>query len=314
MYLAASAEAISSMLVVERENKQTPIHFVSRALQGPEVNYTAFEKLVLALVDAEKSRRLAEWDIELGEHDIQYHPRTSIKSQDLVEFLVEILNTIKGVPTTISTNPLEPKTSKELCKLYTDGAASKEGSGATLVLQSPNGEEITYALWFDFQVSNNEPEYEALVAGLRLAKENARVDALRKLSSTSYDHLTKKVLVEVIPERSIDNEKVHTVSTVPEWTKPYVDYLRQGVPPDDPEEARKVKIRASHFTIRDNQLCRRAYLSPWLKCISKEEGHTFLEESHSRDATAHEGTHRQNTPPRGILFRRVQRRCNLTKK
>ena len=44
IYLAASEEAISSMLAVEREGKQVPIHFVSRALQGPEVNYPALEK------------------------------------------------------------------------------------------------------------------------------------------------------------------------------------------------------------------------------------------------------------------------------
>ena len=67
-----------------------------------------------------------------------------------------------------------------------------------------------------------------------------RADALSKLASTSYDYLKKKVLVEVLPERSIDNQKVNTISTIPECTKPYVDYLRHGVLPDDPEEVRKV--------------------------------------------------------------------------
>nr|KAJ0187504.1 hypothetical protein LSAT_V11C900490490 [Lactuca sativa] len=150
---------------------------------------------------------------------------------------------------------------KELWKLYTNGTASKEGSGIGLILQSPNGKEITYVFRFNFQVSNNEAEYQALLAGLRLAKEvcakklaalsdsvlminqingtyedkdprmqkyldavhsltntfksfsikqisqgkNGREDTLSKLASTSYDHLTKKVLVEVLPERSIDN-------------------------------------------------------------------------------------------------------------
>ena len=134
-------------------------------------------------------------------------------------------------------------------------------------------------LRFDFQVSKNEVEYEALLAGLRLAKDvgakqltdlsdsllvtnqingmyeamdprmqkyldavcsltntfkkfsikqifrgkNARADALSKLASTLYDHLTKKVLVEVLPERSIDIQRVNIVSTTPEWTSPYVD-------------------------------------------------------------------------------------------
>ncbi|GJV45007.1 reverse transcriptase domain-containing protein [Tanacetum coccineum] len=52
VYLAASKEAVSAVLMTEREARQMPIYFVSRALRGPKVNYTAMEKLVLALVHA----------------------------------------------------------------------------------------------------------------------------------------------------------------------------------------------------------------------------------------------------------------------
>nr|GEZ93198.1 reverse transcriptase domain-containing protein [Tanacetum cinerariifolium] len=44
-----------------------------------------------------------------------------------------------------------------------------DGSGAGLILTSPEGVEFTYALRFQFIASNNEAEYEALVAGLRIA-------------------------------------------------------------------------------------------------------------------------------------------------
>ncbi|GJX57499.1 reverse transcriptase domain-containing protein [Tanacetum coccineum] len=50
VYLAAAREAISALLMTEREAKQMPVYFVSRAPQGPEINYTPLEKLVLALV------------------------------------------------------------------------------------------------------------------------------------------------------------------------------------------------------------------------------------------------------------------------
>ncbi|GJS44893.1 ARID DNA-binding domain-containing protein [Tanacetum coccineum] len=50
--------------------------------------------------------------------------------------------------------------------LFTDGASSIEGSGAGLILTDPNGQEVTYALRFDFKTSNNEAEYEALIARL----------------------------------------------------------------------------------------------------------------------------------------------------
>ena len=39
------------------------------------------------------------------------------------------------------------------------------------MLISPKGHKITCALRFSFKASNNEAEYEALLAGLRLAKE-----------------------------------------------------------------------------------------------------------------------------------------------
>ncbi|GJS02281.1 reverse transcriptase domain-containing protein [Tanacetum coccineum] len=54
VYLAASKEAVSAVLMTEREAKQMPIYFVSRALRGPEINYTAMEKLVLALVQMQQ--------------------------------------------------------------------------------------------------------------------------------------------------------------------------------------------------------------------------------------------------------------------
>ena len=53
--------------------------------------------------------------------------------------------------------------------LYTDGASSSEDSRARIRLVSPQGEEFTYALKFEFDTTNNEAEYEALLAGLRLA-------------------------------------------------------------------------------------------------------------------------------------------------
>nr|GEU59427.1 reverse transcriptase domain-containing protein [Tanacetum cinerariifolium] len=57
VYLAATKETVSVDLMTERETKQMPIYFVSRALRGPEINYTSMEKLVLALVHASKRQK-----------------------------------------------------------------------------------------------------------------------------------------------------------------------------------------------------------------------------------------------------------------
>ncbi|GJT82053.1 reverse transcriptase domain-containing protein [Tanacetum coccineum] len=117
IYLAAAKEAISAVLMTDREGKQIPVYFVSRALRGPEVNYTPMEKLVLALLSASKrlkryfqahtivvitdqpikqllsssemSGRMLKWKFELEGYDIQYRPRTAIKGQILADFIVE---------------------------------------------------------------------------------------------------------------------------------------------------------------------------------------------------------------------------------
>nr|GEX17732.1 reverse transcriptase domain-containing protein [Tanacetum cinerariifolium] len=56
-------------------------------------------------------------------------------------------------------------------KLFTDGASSSDNFRGGLILVSPEGKEYTYAIRFVFETTNNEAEYETLLAGLRIAKE-----------------------------------------------------------------------------------------------------------------------------------------------
>ncbi|GJT90902.1 reverse transcriptase domain-containing protein, partial [Tanacetum coccineum] len=206
MYLSTSYGAINVVLMTERGTVQTPVYFVSRALQGPELNYTPMEKLVLSLVFSAKrlrryfqahpitviidqpikqimsrpdvAGRLQKWSVMLGEHNITYRPRTSVKGQILADFLVEKPD--ESPPDTpVVETPQEPWT------LFTDGSSCVDGSGAGLILTSPEGAEFTYALRFQFTASNNKAEYEALIASLRIAAQmgvrNVRVSVDSKL-------------------------------------------------------------------------------------------------------------------------------------
>ena len=65
--------------------------------------------------------------------------------------------------------------------LFVDGSSSSGGCGAGLVLISPDGYKTSYVLRFAFNASNNEAEYEALIAGLGLARELG-VDAIEVYS------------------------------------------------------------------------------------------------------------------------------------
>ncbi|GKC22084.1 reverse transcriptase domain-containing protein [Tanacetum coccineum] len=59
VYLSAANKAVSTVLLVERDGRQAPIHYVSRTLQGAKINYPLMEKLVMALVHV--ARRLRRY-------------------------------------------------------------------------------------------------------------------------------------------------------------------------------------------------------------------------------------------------------------
>ena len=55
--------------------------------------------------------------------------------------------------------------------MYFDGSSSEEGAGADIVLVSPGGEVIYLMYKLEFVTTNNTTEYEALILGLRAAKD-----------------------------------------------------------------------------------------------------------------------------------------------
>nr|GEV28912.1 reverse transcriptase domain-containing protein [Tanacetum cinerariifolium] len=260
VYLSTLYGAISAVLMTKREAVQTPVYFVSRALQGPELNYTPMEKLVMSLVFAAKrlqrhfqaypiavitdqpikqimsrpdvAGRLQKWSIMLGEHNITYRPRTSVKRQVLGDFLAKVPDESPLTASVLETQQVQ-------WKLFTDGSSS----------------------------SNNEAEYEALIAGLRIAVQmgvqNVHVNVDSKLVANQVlgtyvakeenmikylEKVKSLVLVEILKEKSIQEKEVTTVveEDGPTWMIPITEYLKEGTLPNDKKEARKLRIKARH--------------------------------------------------------------------
>ena len=55
--------------------------------------------------------------------------------------------------------------------MYFDGSVMALSSGAGVVLISPDGSRLRYAIHLHFFASNNAAEYEALINGLRITIE-----------------------------------------------------------------------------------------------------------------------------------------------
>ena len=204
LYLAVSDFSTSAVLIKDKDRVQHSVYYCSRALRGSEERYPKMEKLILELVTLarklcpyfqahtievpteypmkqvlhkpETSGRLMKWALELSEFDIRYKPKTAIKGQVLADFIIEFTSAELAEDT-----PATPDL--PIWKLFVDGAANAQGSGVGLILTSPEGIDIEYAIRFGFQASNNEAKYEAIIAGLNLA-HSMEVDQLEVCSNS----------------------------------------------------------------------------------------------------------------------------------
>ncbi|XP_020240151.1 uncharacterized protein LOC109818997 [Cajanus cajan] len=100
------------------------------------------------------------WSIELSEFDIHFETRGSIKSQCLANFI----------------NELSPpgQFEESTWTMHVDGSSNRQGSGAGIILESPSGITLEQSLHFGFRASNNQAEYEALLAGMLATEMGVR--------------------------------------------------------------------------------------------------------------------------------------------
>nr|GEX46232.1 reverse transcriptase domain-containing protein [Tanacetum cinerariifolium] len=109
------------------------------------------------------------------------------------DFIVERLENNSVVTTTEAEEELsDPWT------LFTDGSSCIDGSRAGLILKNPEGTKFTYALRIRFDATNSEADYEALIAGLRIAEQmgiknlQANVDSRLVASQVNESFITKE--------------------------------------------------------------------------------------------------------------------------
>ncbi|GJU77667.1 reverse transcriptase domain-containing protein [Tanacetum coccineum] len=268
VYLSASYGAISTVLMTERGMVQTPVYFVSRALQGPELNYTPMEKLVLALVFATKSRAVTKMECYAGR--TQYH----VLAKDIRE---------RTDPTRFPCREAGRRTTRYVSEYAAliAGLCIAAQMGVRNVNVSVDSKLVanqvlgTYVAKEENMVKYLE-KANSLISGFANfsisqvpRSKNKKADALSKIASTSFAHLLKQVLVEVLKEKSIQEEEVTTVvkEEGPTWMEPIIEYLKDGTLPDDRKEASKLCIKARQYELLEGVLYRRSFLKPWLRCV-----------------------------------------------
>nr|GEW59172.1 reverse transcriptase domain-containing protein [Tanacetum cinerariifolium] len=177
---------------------------------------------------ADTSRRIPSWSSS-----------TSPSSQILADFLVERPDDAPPDTSVIET-PQEPWT------LFTNESLCVDGSGAALILTSPKRTEFTYAL---SQV---------------LRSKNKKADAMSKIVSTSFAHLSKQVLVKILNEKSIQEEELATVveEEGPTWMTPITEYWKDETLPSNRKKASKLRIKPRPYELLEEVLYRRLHARP----------------------------------------------------
>ncbi|KAL0433489.1 UNVERIFIED_CONTAM: hypothetical protein Slati_2683200 [Sesamum latifolium] len=209
LYISATFQAVSSVLVREEEGNQTLIYYISKVLNGQKSLSTHREDgfglghhhkkiaplllllpsgvrtntpLKQVLSKPEASGRLVKRVIKLSEYDISYLLRTTNKAQAKAYFMSEMTGT----------------TQEEVFKqrpwlLHVDGSSTAQESGADILLTTPQGNDIEFLIKFEFNASNNKAEYEALVLGMRIAQDSG---ALHLLAYSDSQLIVKQVNAE----------------------------------------------------------------------------------------------------------------------
>jgi hypothetical protein len=189
LYLAATTHVVSTAIIVEPQEDghaypvQRPVYFISKVLLESKARYQPVQKLLYAvLITSRKLRHyfqeysisvvtdyplgdilrnqdatgsISKWAVELGALNIDFKPRTAIKSQALVDFMAEWWE--NQLPT--------PTERPEHCVMYFNSSLNLEGAGAGVLLISPTGEQLKYVLQIFWKVSNNEVESKLCYTG-----------------------------------------------------------------------------------------------------------------------------------------------------
>ncbi|GFS40353.1 hypothetical protein Acr_00g0068050 [Actinidia rufa] len=172
VYLSASPTAISAVLVREEDKIQKPIYYVSKTLIGAEVRYPRIEKIAYALMIAARKLRhyfQAHSIIVLTDQPLKADSPTTGHVGATLEMTLHNQRRLLLKRKFLKNQPRE-KTSPTGF-LFVDGFSNQHGCGAGLVIRAPSGEQMEYAIRMGFKATNNEAEYEALLAGLRVATE-----------------------------------------------------------------------------------------------------------------------------------------------
>nr|GEY53890.1 reverse transcriptase domain-containing protein [Tanacetum cinerariifolium] len=171
----------------------------------------------------------------------------------------------------------------------------------TAVLQLPSPQTIKEVQSLNGKLASLNSEFKTFSISQVPRSRNKKADALRKIASISFAHLSKQVLVEVLETKSITGKEVTAVieEECPTWMTELVNYLKEGILPGDKKEARKLRLKARQYELIEGILYKRSFLTPWLRCVRPLQAEYVMREIHEGSCSMHAG-------PRSIVAKAIR--------
>ncbi|KAK2394865.1 hypothetical protein QL285_056650 [Trifolium repens] len=175
--------------------------------------------------------RIGKWALALTEYSLTYKPLRAVKGQIVADFLAEH---------SVSEAPIEAIEIKPW-SLYFDGSRHKHGTGIGIFIISPCKIPTKFKYKINGSCSNNEAEYEALIAGLEILLDlGARHVKIRGDSELVIKQLTKEY-------KCIQEHLMKYFVIVFSLLKQFESYVIQHVPRIENQEANDLAQIASGY-------------------------------------------------------------------
>ncbi|KAL0456128.1 UNVERIFIED_CONTAM: Ribonuclease HI [Sesamum latifolium] len=113
-----------------------------------------------------------------------------------------------------------------------------QGSGAGVVITTPQGDDMEFAIKFNFKASTNEVEYEALVLGMRMAQDGA----LHLLAYSDSQLIVKQVSGEY---EAKEESMVQYLQQIEELKTKFKSFQLQQIPREENVKADSLSKLAS---------------------------------------------------------------------
>ena len=109
-------------------------------------------------------------------------------------------------------------------------------------------------------------------------EENSRADALAKLANANATVNNRMIIQETLHTPCI--KKVMCIETELLWMTLIIHYLKMGKLPQNKQDVRKIEHRSAYFFIKNDQLYKKCFALPSLRCLTPKEANYVLREIH----------------------------------